>query len=108
MCASDSGFRRVDETAGLLPLPKPSLTAVLHGLVGRSRVVFTVGRFIARGVAAETEIFRARIAYRPFAGFVREVKNGHTATFWQIDQTQGLGLWQGDLPLQEFDAGKSF
>ena len=80
---------------GLPELPVP---AVLHRLIGRSRVIFAVGRLIAWGMAAEAEIFRAWIADRPFAGLVGEVEDGHPPVLGQIHQAQGLGLGNGQLP----------
>ena len=68
----------------VLSLPKLPVSAVLHGLIGGPRVVFAVRRLIARGVAAEAEIFRAWIADRPFAGFVGEVKDGDAAALGQV------------------------
>ena len=84
------------------------MPTILHGLISGTGVVFAVGRLIAWAVTAETEIFRAGIPDRPFAGFVREMKNGNTATLWQINQAKGLGFRQGDLALHGLNAGKSF
>src|SRR5688572_20091484 len=78
----------------ILFLPKLPLPAVLHRLVGGPRVVFAVGRLIARAVAAEAEIFRAWIADGPFAGFVGEMKNGDAATLGQVHQPERLRFRQ--------------
>ena len=83
------------------------MPAVLHGLVGSSCVVFAVGRLIARGVAAEAEIFRAWIADRPFAGFVGEMKDGDAAALRQVYQPERLRFRQGDLALNGFNPHKS-
>ena len=85
-------------------LPKLPVPAVLHWLIGSAGVIFAIGRFIARGVAAETEILSAWIANGPFAGFVREMKDGDTATLRQVHQPQRLGLRQSDLALHGLNA----
>ena len=67
-----------------MSLPKLPVPAILHGLVGSPRVVFAVGRLIARGVTTEAEILRAWISDRPFAGFVGEMQDSNAAALRQI------------------------
>jgi hypothetical protein len=80
----DARGKRGHDESNEKRLSKLSVTSVLHGLVGRPRMVFAVGRLIARGVAAEAEIFRTWIADGPFAGLVGEVKDGDAAALGQV------------------------
>src|SRR5262245_6339992 len=55
-------------------------------------MVFAIGRAVSRLVSAKAEILSARVSDRPFAGLVREMKDGYPPVLGQIDQAQGLRL----------------
>src|SRR5437762_1839528 len=69
-----------------------AVTAILQRLVSEPCVIFAIGRAIARLVTAEAEILSSRVADRPFAGLIGEMKDGHPAILWQINQAQRLRL----------------
>lgn len=71
--------------------------AILQRLVGDTGMIFAIGPAARLGrMAAEAEIFRARIAHRPFAGTVRQHEYVDPLALRNVDEANGL--WLGLRP----------
>ena len=67
-------------------------TALVHRLVGKLRVIFAIGRRILRIATAEMKVVRQRIANRPLACALGEIRQRQTARD-RHDDAAGSGVF---------------